>query len=275
MRVALFFDGKNFYSGWRDAAAGQRIDFVKLSSWLVERVGGSSLWSANYYTGVDEHPADGQDGALKLNSFLDVLESQPGFFVYRFTRRGQRVTCQSCGAENRLPQDKELDTTMVADMVRLAAVGAFDVMVLMSGDSGYAPAIESVRSLGRQAYIASWGGAGVSQRIRRAAFDHIDLLEGMPVFEREPKGEDERTIDLDSPEELERAQGIFLSELATAEEKFNGGYVGLGYFVTKWRSSLLDPNPDVRRRLVDELAGIGKLEIYEAPDGAQAIRSLI
>ena len=112
------------------------------------------------------------------------------------------------------------------------------------------------------------------EEIETRAFDHIDLLEGMPVFEREPRGEDERTVDLDSPEALEKAQGIFLTELATAEEKFNGGYVGLGYFVTKWRSSQLDPNPDVRRRLVDELVEGGKLEIYEAPDGAQAIRLL-
>jgi len=41
MRVGIFFDGKNFHSGWRAAADGVMIDFVKLSKWLVERIGGS------------------------------------------------------------------------------------------------------------------------------------------------------------------------------------------------------------------------------------------
>ena len=81
MRVALFFDGKNFYSGWRDAAGGQRIDFVKLSDWLVKQVGGSSLWSANYYTGVEEQASESSDGNLKLNSFLDQVSVGKRFFA--------------------------------------------------------------------------------------------------------------------------------------------------------------------------------------------------
>lgn len=72
---------------------------------------------------------------------------------------------------------------MVADMLRLAAVGAFDVLVLVSGDSDHAPAIEGVRAIGRQAYVSTWGRAGLSARLRKAAFDHIDLMEGLSQFE--------------------------------------------------------------------------------------------
>jgi hypothetical protein len=72
---------------------------------------------------------------------------------------------------------------MVADMLRLAAVGAFDVLVLVSGDSDHAPAIEGVRAIGRQAYVSTWGRAGLSARLRKAAFDHIDLMEGLSFFE--------------------------------------------------------------------------------------------
>jgi len=93
--------------------------------------------------------------------------------------------CAACGAENRYTQEKEVDTTMVADMLRLAAVGAFDVLVLVSGDSDHAPAVEGVRMLGRQAYVSTWGRAGLSSRLRKAAFDHIDLLEGLSSFEDE------------------------------------------------------------------------------------------
>jgi len=183
MRVCIFFDGKNFHSGWRDEAAGRRLTFPKLSKWLVERVGGSLLWGAYYYTGIEMGSAAVTEGQKKLAGFLDMLELQPGFFVKRFPRKTTMFQCAACGAENRYTQEKEVDTTMVADMLRLAAVGAFDVLVLVSGDSDHAPAIEGVRAIGRQAYVSTWGRAGLSARLRKAAFDHIDLMEGLSFFE--------------------------------------------------------------------------------------------
>jgi uncharacterized LabA/DUF88 family protein len=183
MRVCIFFDGKNFHSGWRDEAAGRRLTFPKLSKWLVERVGGSLLWGAYYYTGIEMGPASVTEGQKKLAGFLDMLELQPGFFVKRFPRKTTMFQCAACGAENKYTQEKEVDTTMVADMLRLAAVGAFDVLVLVSGDSDHAPAIEGVRAIGRQAYVSTWGRAGLSARLRKAAFDHIDLMEGLNYFE--------------------------------------------------------------------------------------------
>jgi uncharacterized LabA/DUF88 family protein len=178
-----FFDGKNFHSGWRDEASGRRLTFPKLSKWLVERVGGSLLWGAYYYTGIEMGPASVTEGQKKLAGFLDMLELQPGFFVKRFPRKTTMFQCAACGAENRYTQEKEVDTTMVADMLRLAAVGAFDVLVLVSGDSDHAPAVEGVRAIGRQAYVSTWGRAGLSARLRKAAFDHIDLMEGLSSFE--------------------------------------------------------------------------------------------
>jgi uncharacterized LabA/DUF88 family protein len=183
MRVCIFFDGKNFHSGWRDEANGRRLTFPKLSKWLVDRVGGSLLWGAYYYTGIEMGPAAVTEGQKKLAGFLDMLELQPGFFVKRFPRKTTMFQCAACGAENRYTQEKEVDTTMVADMLRLAAVGAFDVLVLVSGDSDHAPAIEGVRAIGRQAYVSTWGRAGLSARLRKAAFDHIDLMEGLSFFE--------------------------------------------------------------------------------------------
>jgi len=281
MRVALFFDGKNFYSGWREAAKGRRIDFVKLSDWLVKRAGGSSLWGAYYYTGVDETGHGTTDPQQKLAGFLDMLETQPGFFVHTFKRKVGCINCADCGAENRYLIEKEVDTTMVAHMLKLAAANAFDTLILMSGDADYAPAIEGVRALGKQAYIASWGGTGVSKRIRSAAFDHIDMITGLSAFEREFTLEDEHIYEDpefdSSPATIEAVTGdqamdAFLAELSQAQNKFSGGYVGLGYFLTRWRSAHLDSTPETRRRVLDKLLAEGFVETYNAPDGALAIR---
>jgi uncharacterized LabA/DUF88 family protein len=297
MRVAIFIDGKNFYAGWKDRAGGRRIDFSEMARWVVAHAGGSSLWGAYYYTGVETGAGASTEGQLKLTGFLDMLEMQPGFFVERFPRKANTFSCAACGAENRYTQEKEVDTTMVADMLRFAAVGAFDILVLMSGDADYAPAVEGVRAIGKQAFVATWGGAGLSSRIRRAAFDHIDLLNGLQEFERPDDGVPASVplpsplfdppstmrggdVSVESPRfredhglafgEADRA--LFIEEVRRAEEKFHGGYVGANYFVTRWSSEVLEESPDSRRRLLDVLVDDGRVEVYEAADGKKAIR---
>jgi len=280
--VALFFDGKNFYSGWKDRAAGRRIRFGRMSDWLVRQTGGASLWGAYYYTGIETGAGLNQEGQKRLASFLHMLELEPGFFVRRFARKSKLLRCKSCGEENRYTHDREMDTQMVADMLRLAATNAFDAMVLISGDGDHAPAVEAVRALGKQAYVATWGGGGLSSRLRQAAFNHLDLIKGMASFE---DADGAAASSLPSPVTSpgtpapatpmtpEDAALVFMDELKRAEHKFQGGYLGLNYFVTRWRSDRLDASPDVRRRLLDRLAAENKVEIYAAPDGTKAIKT--
>jgi len=294
MRVALFFDGKNFYRGYKQAAPGQRIDFPGMANWLVARVGGTFLWGAYYYTGIGTGEAGEEEGQQSLARFLDMLETQPGFFVKRFPRKLRTLRCPHCQSLNRFTQEKEVDTTMVADMMRLASVGAFDILVLVSGDADHAPALEGIRTLGRQAFVATWGGGGVSGRLRNAAFDHIDLSAGLGVFATEgrltdvpppPPGDrgsrppgtplpyygDYRITPI--PErDTEMVEEAFIQELRRAEAKFDEGYVGVNYFLTRWQGDVLEDSPEIRRRVLDRLVRTGRVEIYTAGDGAQAIR---
>ena len=131
MRVAIFIDGKNFYSGYKSAAPQRRVDFPKMADWLVAQARGSFLWGVYYYTGVETGAAAETDEQKGLARFLNMLELQPGFFVLRFNRKFKTRRCASCQALDRYSQEKEVDTTMVADMLRLAAVNAFDIMVLV------------------------------------------------------------------------------------------------------------------------------------------------
>ena len=278
MRVVLFIDGKNFYAGWKDQTAGRDIDFRKLSLWIVRSVGGTHLWGAYYYTGVDD-TIPKPPSQEKLDNFLEMLTLQPGFFVQRFAQKVRTTTCPSCGTQTRFSQEKEVDTTMVADMLRLAAVGAFDIAVLISGDADLVPAVEGVRALGKQVYVASWGSSGLSARIRKAAFDHINLTDGLEEFARTP-GEglepavvtpgviSTAAISTD-PEVLAQA---CLDEIKRAQAAMPGGYVGVHFFVTRWRSEKLAEIPDLRRRILDRLVEQGKVEIYLTEDGIQAVR---
>jgi len=266
MRVAIFFDGKSFYAGWRERAGEARIDFRELSRWLVAQVEGKFLFGAHYYTGVEvgEHALSAAQ--QRLNRFLDMLEHQPGYFVQRLPRRTRYDSCASCGAQQRYTEEKAVDTTMVVDMLRLAAVNAFDVAVLISGDADHTPALRGVRDLGKQVYLATWGGYGLSDTLRRAAFDHIDLLDGLDGFRTD-----------DAPELSELSDGalqeIALEELRRAEEHFSGGgYVGMNYFINRWKSTLLPVNPQERQVALDMLIDDGRVEIYEVSNGDRAVR---
>lgn len=269
MKVALFFDGPSFYAGWRDAADGRRIDFPALSEWLVKSVGGSASWAAHYYTAIDaEGQADGESNT-KLGGFLDMLELQPGYFVKSFVR--------PVGALGRTVADREVETAMVADMVRHAAQGTFDAMVLLSGDGAYAPALNAVRALGRRAHIATWGSTGVSRRLRVEAFNHIDLSAGLNDFVLSPSADMTAPPVKRSEDEVVAITGdakldAFIAEMDFAEQKFEGGYVGAGYFISRWRSNLLDSDTDARRALLDRAIEAGLVETYQAPDGATALR---
>lgn len=273
MRVALFFDGKNFYSGWKDQTGGRELDFRRLAGWLVEAAGGSLLWGAYWYTGVERGEAATGDPQRGLAGFLDMLELQPGYFVKRFPRKSQSFSCEECGAPNRFTHEKEVDTTMVADMLRLAAVHAFDVAVLVSGDADHAPAVEGIRMLGKQVYVATWAQMGLSSRLRKAAFDHIDLMAGLDLFAREAAPV-ALTPDPAPPPPTTDALDLFLRELERAEGKFAGRYVGVNFFVTRWKSDILEPSPEVRRRLLDKLVADGRVELYDAEDGCKALRLL-
>ncbi len=291
MRVALFFDGNNFYGGWRETAAPTRVEFQALARWLVESVGGTELAGAWYYTGVDKgEPTEtvNLESRDRLEGFLTMLEHQPGYFVRRFPRVPRATTCSSCGAEHTFSQEKGVDTTMVADMIRLAAAGAFDAMVLVTGDADHAPGLVAVRELGRRALVATWGGYGLSHWLRAEAWDHVDLLEGLSQFAADPvqlvvvddpestasETDDEAssvTEDVTDPTSDPGLHAAFLQELGRAEHHFQSGYVGLALFLHRWTTQSELPHW-MRPAILDQLVAQGKVEVYETQDGKMALR---
>ncbi|MEM7494559.1 MAG: NYN domain-containing protein [Myxococcota bacterium] len=273
-RVAVFVNGKTFYAGWREMGRGCQVDFAKMAQWLVRRAMGNALIGVHYYTALIDEGEDREDSsAARLQRFLQMLEYQPGFFVHRLPRKTGVSPCDHCGQENAFSSDKEVDVALVAHLLQQAAVDAYDVVLVMTGDADYAPALRSVQAMGKRAFVVSWGGSGMSKRLRAVAFDHIDLLAGITVFEH---GLDAKEGDAGLAAILpvtgeERYDG-FMSELIQARRKFEGGFIGMGYFINKWRSAHLDPTPQARHVVLDELLHEHWLELYDAGGGHAAIR---
>lgn len=257
MRLAVFFDGQAFYSGWKDRAQGVRIDFGLLADWLVDDLDCELLVGAYYYTTVGGPDRD------KLVTFLDMLELQTGFFVRRLEAERNARGSEDAEAGAR---EGEVDTTLVVEVLTLAAQGCFDDVVLLSGRACFAPLARALQSLGKRCYVATWGGVGLSSSLRKEAYGHIDLLEGFETFRRAGLGSAEPVPTSG------QAGDDFVDDLRRAQECFEGGYVGLSYFVSRWRSERLSSSPDLRRRILDDLVDQARVEIYEAEDGSKALR---
>jgi len=295
MRVALFFDGKNFYHGLREVQTEYRINFLRLAKWLREKTNGSIVVGAHYYTGVEAPGQELPESAGKLEGFLKIIQSQRGFYVHRFPRWKHTDICKKCGTEASYTHEKQVDTSIVADMVKGAATDSYDIAVLLSGDADFIPAIEVVNSLGKQVYVATWSGVGEADHLRSVAYDIINLTKGMDSFKEvvksTPSQPDEAPIEdeeIMAEEEdrplptstLDKDYAVFLSELGKAQEHFGrkragsmeSGYVGLGYFLTKWQSSELDADPAFRKEVMDELIAMERVIVYDTGKDSMAIK---
>lgn len=297
MRVAIFIDGNNYYLALRDFDQSLEIDMSPFAAWITRAVGGrmARFVGAYYYTGVHDGPGDSP-----LSGFLASLETKTGYFVRREPRVRRSSTCRSCGAVNEYFTEKRVDTRLVAEMIQLAAVGAYDVACLLSGDDDFVPAVQAVGALGKQVYLATWPGQPVARELRASSFGVIDLSEGVEDFttgRRRPvplasslpagfgplrsAGASSTPLATPDPAPALDASGVptpagraILDEIRDAQTQL--AYVSRWYFANKWRGVGLPPDPGVRERMIDELIAGGKLEAYTATDDkgrpVQAVR---
>lgn len=278
-KVAIFVDGKNFYEGLRASGLTNKIDFSALSEFVVKAARGGVLTGLHYFTGIEPEgyklppqEENGEDGEQTQNEqqiqkrgglegFLSFLETQPGCFVYRFPRRIRRVSCDHCEHEHAYTEEKAVDTSLVAMMIRQAAIDAFDAAVLCSGDADHTPALEALRDLGKPTWVATFGGHGLSRRLRQAAYGHIDLSTAHAQYAEK---DDEENGEYDVISALEEAEKYFGDER----------YVGFNMFVKDWRSDHLPRDISRRKQLVQEMIEDGQIEAYEADDGCRALRTI-
>src|SRR5216117_4101256 len=287
MKVAIFFDGQNFYRSLLRYDESLRVDYDRLATWIMQQVGGpNALFSgAYYYVGVSP------DAPPLVEGFLKGLELRPGYFVKREPRVRRAGRCPGCGKEYEYTTEKRVDTRLVADLIHYAASNAFDAAVLVSGDDDFVPAVEAVNALGKQVWVATWSADELSKDLRVRCFGEIHLSDGIAAF----RAERARGVDRERLPGLARTEGRVggltsrlqgrpstglalergLAELQRAEARLP--HVSRGYFVTRWRSHQLPPAGQEREALVQQMLEGGLIEEFQVTDGegrsVRAIRS--
>jgi uncharacterized LabA/DUF88 family protein len=261
MRIALFFDGNNFYRAKDAYLEGIELNYDILAKWVCAQVGGAEaeFVGAFYYTGVAEH--------TNINRVLDGLELRTGFFVRRAPIVERTLHCVGCGHTHTIATEKRVDTQLVAEMVQMAALDHFDKAILFSGDEDIVPAVEAVSSFGKQVYVATWGGRSLSSELRTRCFGAIDLVEGIDKFYTGRR----RCTATGTP--LEH----LFSQVQEAWSYFQdrNGHVSRWYFENKWKPSGPCPPPGTgRQELLDALIERGSVEVFEITVNGRTVLAL-
>ncbi|PYN04340.1 MAG: hypothetical protein DME07_03690 [Candidatus Rokuibacteriota bacterium] len=269
MKVSIFFDGQNFYRSLQRYDEALRVDYDRLAAWITHAVGGATaiFGGAYYYVGLSA------DAPPLVEGFLKGLELRPGYFVKREPRVRRTGRCPACGGDYEYTTEKRVDTRLVADIIQYAAIGAFDVAVLVSGDDDFVPAVEAVNALGRQVWVATWSAEELSKDLRVRCFGQIHLSEGVGSFRVERPRTFERAPTRLAPSRLAPQAALpaseivlerALQELQRAEARLP--HVSRGYFVMRWKSHQLPPVGAEREALVQQLIEAGLAEVFEVKD---------
>src|SRR2546422_336128 len=255
MKVAIFFDGQNFYRSLLRYDESLRVDYDRLATWITQQAGGANaLFSgAYYYVGVSP------DAPPLVEGFLKGLELRPGYFVKREPRVRRAGRCPGCGKEYEYTTEKRVDTRLVADLIHYAASNAFDAAVLSSSADE------------------------LSKDLRVRCFGHIHLSDGVSGFraERRPYERASGRVPAVRPPRPAMSPAASsqpergLQELQRAEARLP--HVGRGYFVMRWKSHALPPPGPEREALIQQLVDAGLAEEFETRDAegrsVTAIRS--
>ena len=175
-RVRVFVDFWNFQLSMRRLDPDLKIDwkkpgpvFAELAANEVDPNGDFSFEALHVYGSYDPNKAT--DNKLKhwLSSWLD---KQRGVHVVALPRQRKRgypkcpscqteaQTCLACNSDLRGTEEKGIDTRIVADMISLAWVDAYDTAVLVSSDRDFVPVAEFLQTKGIKVVHAAFPPSG-------------------------------------------------------------------------------------------------------------------
>ena len=177
MRVIVFVDGQNLYrqakNAWRagDGVSSRyswpSYDVEKLANALVAQTPGRRLVEIRFYTGVPKLSVNPHWHAFWSNKIRSLRRR--GIYVYR-------------GRVNSGGQEKGVDVSLSLDLVVAAYERRFDVAIIVSQDSDFAPAVEAAkriaqnqgRSLRFESAFPAGPGSSSSRGVRGTKWVPID-----------------------------------------------------------------------------------------------------
>ena len=195
MKVRIFIDFWNFQLTLNEQSRGFKLDWAKLSPWLVQAASnlvGQPLNFEGTMVYISHDPRSENDRRLH-HWALNVLDRFTGVHVTVLERKPKRAhvcqnchnmisLCPHCNAPVAAMVEKGVDTSIVTDLLSLAWEDAWDVAILVSSDRDFIPAVKLLHTKGFKVINAHFPPKGMD--LARNCWASIDLRTALPDIVR-------------------------------------------------------------------------------------------
>jgi uncharacterized LabA/DUF88 family protein len=145
-KLMIFIDGQNLYYGCKGFRRGFKYNPEKLVEVLKNIEPDRELIDVCYHSSlrpIDPNVKGDDKRFRKQQGFYEMLKYKYRTFIK--TTKPKQVMCRICGktfVENR---EKGVDVAIATDLLLYGLVGEYDVAIIVSGDSDFAPVIRKLR----------------------------------------------------------------------------------------------------------------------------------
>lgn len=260
-RVSVLIEGRNFYAGCKRWAREHDVDFVGLKRLIAEQTNGTISTQPIYYMGVDQNGHLPLESSARIDDAIVRLKAAD-YTVRTFPLRVRTTHCQECGEDGDEIIEKQVDSAIAVDAMKLIHAGETDLFVLITSDSAHLPLVQAIRAAGKKVWIVAWQLSAVSNSMTEAV-DNVLVLE-------HHRQKILTSLPVAVPSKATAAD--FLNALASAEQQFARGYVGLHHFLKHWKDDRIPRSVVDRSGMLNELIANGAVIQYTAPDGNAAVK---
>lgn len=151
-QVEVLIDGFNLYNGVKDQSGRKDLwlDVEALASALLQP--GQELSRVRYFSAwVRNAPASLQ----RQQAYVNALGASTSVEVVMGRFQEKKVVCYNCRKQRTSYEEKETDVHLGVCLVEIAALKTASVVLLMSADSDFCPAVEVAKRLDPQLRIVN------------------------------------------------------------------------------------------------------------------------
>jgi uncharacterized LabA/DUF88 family protein len=178
----LFVDGENFAKRGQDVLSAARIK-PDATAWLKDiylwlpgtgaRGPFFSYWT--FHSSRDPGPPPPRAHSATRAYYYTSMPFESADEV-----KAARLALRDLGFEPRVFQrlkgkSKAVDLALATDVLTLAGESQYEVAVIFAGDGDYVPVVEAVKRLGKHVVVCFFADSGMSDELRIAADDFVDL----------------------------------------------------------------------------------------------------
>jgi len=166
----IFIDGSNMFLSCR--RHNIKIKYEKLIEFLKKD---RNVMRISYYSGVNYPITEEQ------NKFFKMLRQYLEIDVITRPLKLRKTKCEKCHHEKTIKIEKGIDANLSIDLLWYAIQNAYDIAIIISGDTDYIPAIEKVRLLGKRVELWSFKdslGADLKKKVDKINYldDIVDKI---------------------------------------------------------------------------------------------------